>query len=367
MSSPFACAAVTCGIGVVLAAVGGCGSDAAKLESVSACTGGWQPLTQPAPRDIMFAPLALVGGNIVYSTFSAPGVFAQPIAGGAAAKLAPDFATWLAADGDAVVYATGNFGSQFFSVPVGGGTPQLLLDASAGRPDVGAALLMTMTSTDFVWTEVRRAGVTPWTVWRASKTGGTPTMLATVPATTPMGTDDLGFSAIATSSDTVVLGSILGLADAVPLAGGAPRPLALPMLVAQGAGSLTGVDGTGAYWHQLRAGVPSSDDAWDILLSPVDGSAAMAFWQGLPDHTSPERILPDGAGGWIVVADQMFDDQQFHTTVWTLAADRRTAKRLACSPDLSVQDSVTVAPAVAPDAVYLVAMGDSWQLVRVPR
>jgi hypothetical protein len=264
-----------------------------------------------------------------------------------------------------VVYATGTFGSQFLSVPSAGGTPKMLLDGSAGRPDVGAALLTTMTSTDFVWTEVHQAGVTPWTLWRAPKTGGTPVMLASVPAVPPMGTHDLGFSAIAVNSDTVVLGSVFGIADAVPLAGGAPRALAVSMVTAQGAGSLSGVDGSGAYWQQLRAGAPSSDDAWDILLSPVDGSAAKEFWQGLPNHTSPERILPDGSGGWIVVAAQMFDDQQFHTTVWALAADRRTAKRLACSPDLNA--SVRVAPAVAPDAVYLAAMGDSWQLVRVAR
>jgi hypothetical protein len=367
MKTALARAWITWVIGVVFFAVGGCGAGAAKLEPLAGCTGAWQPLTQPAPKELMLAPLAFVSGNVVYSTFRSPGVFAQPVAGGAATRLARDFAHWLAADGDAVVYATGTFGSQFLSVSVTGGTPQMLLDASAGRPDVGAALLATMTSTDLVWTEVRQAGVAPWTVWRAPKTGGAPTMLAVVPAVPPMGTEDLGFSAIAVSSDSVVLGSVLGVADAVPLAGGAPRALAVPTAIAQGAGSLGGVDGSGVYWQQLRAGVPSSDDAWDILLSPADGSPAMEFWQGLADHTAPDRILSDGAGGWIVIADQMFDDQQFHTTVWSLAADRHTAKRLACSPDLSVRASITVAPAVAPDAVYLASMGDSWQLIRVAR
>ena len=365
MKTTFAGAAITWGIGIVVAAVSGCGADASKLEPLSGCT-GWQPLTQPAPMELILAPLAFVNGNVVYSTFLSQGVFAQPAVGGAAVKLAPDFAFWLAADGDAVVYATGNFGSQFFSVPVAGGTPQMLFDASVGRPDVGASLLATMTSTDFVWTEVRQAGVSPWTVWRAPKTGGTPTMLASLPVPSLTNTTiDLGFSAIAVGSDTVDLASLFGIADAVPLAGGAPRALLAPMATAQGAGSLSGVDASGAYWQQLRAGAPSSDDAWDIFLSPVDGSAATEFWQGLPDHTSPERILPDGDGGWIVVADQMFDDQQFHTTVWALAADRRTAKRLGCSPGLNTE--VRVAPAVAPDAVYLASTSDSWQLVRVAR
>jgi hypothetical protein len=350
----------------VLAALAGCGDGAAKLEPLSACTDAWQPITQPAPNDISLAPVAFANGNVYYSTFKSQGVFAQPVAGGAPTMVAAVSADWLTVQGDALIYTTGDFGSQFFSVPLAGGPPTLMFDGSVGRSDVGAALLIGTTPTDFVWTEVGDAFASPWTVWRVPQTGGTATMLGTVSAKAQAG-DELGFSGMAVGDDSVVLGSILGIADAVPLAGGASVVLAAPKGAAQGADSLAGVDATGAYWASLRAGAPSEDDEWDLTLSPADGSPTQTFWQGLPAHASFDDIWPDGAGGWIITAAQMFDDQRFHTTVWSLAADKKTAKRLACSPGFETDALIERAPAITPDAVYVMTQSQTWQLVRIAR
>jgi hypothetical protein len=79
-----------------------------------------------------------------------------------------------------------------------------------------------------------------------------------------------------------------------------------------------------------------------------------------------DRMWPDGTGGWVISASQLFDDQQFHSTIWLLGADG-TGRRLACSPKLPSGTFIQVRPAVAPDAVFAIVLGETWQIVRIPR
>ena len=128
---------------------------------------------------------------------------------------------------------------------------------------------------------------------------------------------------------------------------------------------LAGVDTLGVFWGSPRPLTPAADDDWDLVLSPADGSVPRTVWQGLPSHSGPDHIWSDGAGGWIITAQQLFDDLRFHTTIWSLGADL-TAKRLGCAPS-TTSGRVSVQPAITPDAIFVVAEDETWQLVRLAR
>jgi hypothetical protein len=78
-------------------------------------------------------------------------------------------------------------------------------------------------------------------------------------------------------------------------------------------------------------------------------------------------MWPNGEGGWILAVDGVFDDGQSHTAVSLLAADG-TSRTLGCSPTGSDLPYIHFAPAIAPDAIYVIASGltDS-PIVRIPR
>jgi hypothetical protein len=77
-------------------------------------------------------------------------------------------------------------------------------------------------------------------------------------------------------------------------------------------------------------------------------------------------VMADGAGGWILVGNQIFDDQIDHTTVRSLDA-QGASTLLGCSP-ASLYDSFVSQPfAVAPDAVYVVAMNLSTATTEIDR
>jgi hypothetical protein len=52
--------------------------------------------------------------------------------------------------------------------------------------------------------------------------------------------------------------------------------------------------------------------------------------------------------------------------IWLLGANG-TSRRLVCSPELSAGTFIQVRPAVAPDAIFAIVLGDTWQIVRIPR
>ena len=61
-----------------------------------------------------------------------------------------------------------------------------------------------------------------------------------------------------------------------------------------------------------------------------------------------------------MVGAQLYDDQQFHTTVWSLD-DQGVGTRLACAPENQRTQWVDGQVAIAPDAIYAISVnfGDS--------
>lgn len=348
---------------IVALVVGACSDSGPPLEKASLCSGAWQPLTAPRPYDIT-SPLVYRDGVLYYSYLleSSSKIVALPAAGGEESTMAPAFAWDLWLEGDHLLYVDGD--GRFFSLPFDGGSPELLLDSAAGQAGPVLAWLYNVSATDFFWAESVSFDA-PTTVWRASRSGGTPIQIGTVSARTTT-SPELAFSKMAISGDSVILSSILGISDAVPFDGSPSRVLAAPDAPKGALVEAAGVDGTGAYWSVLEPGPASENDAWPVMLAPADGSPIRTFWQGLPGHSMVDQVWPDGTGGWVLAASQLFDDQQYHSTIWLLAADG-TSRRLACSPGRFIDGSIEVRPAVALDAVFAIVRGDTWQIVRIPR
>ena len=191
------------------------------------------------------------------------------------------------------------------------------------------------------------------TVYRASRSGGDPINLGAVP-TLPQG--------MALGQNAVVLGGI-GNAWAVPLDGSPTQQLT------GGGEFFAGVDGLGAYYTQIGAD-PNNPQ---LLLSPIGGGPVQVFWPSMPAGAGPSNVWSDGQGGWVVAGGQKLDDGFFHLAVWLIDAGGN-GRLAACDP--SADDSAgaffpTIAPAIAPDAVYLVSgyLRDDayWELDKILR
>jgi hypothetical protein len=349
-------------------AYGGCGDESPPaplpLEPLSNCAAAWQPLTARAPYDIV-SPLAHHGGDLYYSTLTTQEIRALPTAGGAARVLAPVFGRRLSIEGDHVMFTGGDRGNLFFRLPLTGGTPELLLDAASGRPDSGVVLLHFTTPTEFFWGEGSITSLTaPTTFWRASRAGGSSMEIGRSSAT--VHGEMISFSDMAPTAGGLVLASILGIAQVLPFDGSPARSLATTEALSKGEGHHVGIDGAGVYWSLPRQKGPPEDDFNDVVLAPADGSPVRTFWTDLPPRSFIGAMWPDGAGGWVAWGGQRFaDDDATHTTIWLLGADG-AARRLACSPGIYSDTRIEARPAVAPDAVYVAAMGASWQIVRIP-
>jgi hypothetical protein len=345
-----------------------CGDEGpAPLESASVCSAGWQPITAEEPYDTS-SPLRYQDGTLYYGSFSHRGIVAQPVTGGAPALFptswGPD-ALWI--DGDHLLFTGGNLGTQFSRMPITGGAPELILDASVGRSDAGWGVAHELTETEIFWSEGSTTMLDgPTTVWRAPRAGGAPVQVGTASAIYPTG-DVLVFSSLAVAPDAVLLAAHLGIAAAVPLDGSAVRSLATAEALTKAEGSFAGIDATGVYWSVPRTGSRAEDDEWKLALSPADGGPVRDFWKGLPSHSGVTDIWPRDGGGWVVAASQLFDDRRFHVTVWEIEANG-DSRRLACSPNTADgRPYIEVEPAIAPDAIYLVDSGGKFQIIRVPR
>jgi hypothetical protein len=258
-----------------------------------------------------------------------------------------------------------------WSLPLAGGTAELLADGSAGRTEVGVSLLHDFDESAFFWTELGPTDINaPTTVWRMSRPGGSPVEIGSATAVVPGTADVIAFEQIALAPDGVLLATVFGFADLVPYAGGPARPLAAPVVSDTfGVVDLAGADQTGAYWSIRRPGSPADADEWDLVLSPADGGPVQTFWAQGPPHSGISHIWPDGQGGWVMTGSQLFDDLAFHATVWLLDAGR-TATRLGCSPGSDDRSWIESQVAVAPDAVYAVTkdlLAPTWQIDRIAR
>ena len=228
-------------------------------------------------------------------------------AGGACPRRTSPDDLWL--EGDQLLFTDGELGHQVYSVPVSGGTPQLIMDGAAGRTDVEWPAAFAITPTDIFWVEGSPGRLKPpSSVWRAARGGGAPSLLATTSSVLPRGDVNL-FSNIAVAPDADRAGIHTRPRERRPtrrLAGPVARDRRHPH---RGNGDFAGIDAAGVYWTVPKPGALEENDEWIVALAPVDGSPARIFWQGLPAHSGVRDMWPDGAGGWVVVASQLFDDQ----------------------------------------------------------
>ncbi len=338
-----------------------------RSENPSFCQAAWQPLTGPQPFDVT-SGLVYNAGTLYYSSFNAQAILAVPAAGTSPTVLAPVASLELWMEGDHLLFSGGSEGSQIYTLPLAGGTPQLLLDGAAGRSGVGAATAHAFTAMDFYWIEQDNvsSGVGSSTVWHQDRSGGAPTQIGTTSFTDPNGFDFPG-TAIALAGDSVVVGSAFGQAATVPVGGGAATPLATPATSADlnVQSSLAGIDALGVYWSVPGPG----DQPGTLMVSPADGGPAKPFSASTPLGGLVQRIWPAPDGGWVAASLQIFSDGIDRMTIWLVDAQAH-AKLLACSPGPASESWVEKGVAVTSDAVYVPVenlSAGTWQIDRIAR
>jgi hypothetical protein len=342
----------------VTISLAGCGGSKHKLENASTCSATWQALIGPKPWDFT-SSLVYNDGTLYYGSYTEDAIVAQPVDGSPSRVFAavPTLELWL--EGDHLLFSQGNGGVQIGSVPLSGGTPQIVLDGSAGRTTLGLATAHVFTPTDFYWSEIPLpAAQSPTTIWHQSRSGGLPEALGTMTFQKQQSA-----TAIALGNNSVLAAAASGEAYTLPITGGAPSSLVLPAQPGVWV-ELAGLDALGAYTTLFF-----SAQAGPLMLSPADGSPAKPFWPTLPSDAQVQKIWPNPEGGWVVVATQAFDDGLFHTTL-TLLDEQGTATRLGCSPADSERAWITVPVAIAPDAVYAATrdlMASTWAIDRIAR
>jgi hypothetical protein len=348
----------------------GCGGGetaTARLESPAVCSSAWHSFLAPQPFDIT-SSLVSAGATLYYSSLNAKALLAIATDGSAPVTLASVVPSEVWTESDHLLFTGGDLNNQIYSLPLAGGTPQLVLDGGAGRTTPGLAMTHAFTASDFYWVEEASidGAVNPSTVWHQARSGDSPAQIGVTTFTQPGGLSFPG-TAIALSGDTVLVGSAFGQAAAIPVGGGALAALAAPNASADlnVQSDLAGIDALGAYWAVPGVG----DQPASLMLSPADGSPAKAFWPALPVSTEPVKICPVLEGGWVVVSLQVFDDGLSHTTI-TLLDAQGNATRLACSPGEGSNSWIEKGVAVTPDAVYVPAenlSADTWQIDRIAR
>jgi len=359
----------------VLTAMAGCDSGPPAttppaLESAKDCGAGWQSFTAPQPLD-GYSPLVYQAGTLYYTSLNSQALLALPTNGGPPATLASIVTNELWIEEDHLLFSQGTPANQIYSVPLSGGTPQLVLDGGVGRTSPGNVLAHAFTATDFYWTEMSpTSDAIPPTVWHQSRAGGTANQIGTITfqappnQTTALPGSYLTAPYLALTPDAILVANAFELAVGLPLAGGALSPLALPVPSPDLASEaeLAGLDSQGAYWSIPGLGYDPSS----VVLSPADGGPARVLWPAQPFACLVSKATADGAGGWILVGNQIFDDQIDHMTVRSLDAAGASAL-LGCSPG-SLSNSFVEQPfAIAPDAVYVVAMNLSTETTEIDR
>ena len=313
-------------------------------------------MTAPRPS-VIPQNLALHGDELIYETSrDASNEFksqieAQPIAGGAPRVVATARVWTLWVEGDNIYYA---IGATLGQVPVVGGPTT---ETQLGSPAPNAPILFNLlTPTDFIWVQSSTGSDTDHSeIWAAARKGGEPRVLANIDSDEPIERSAL-------AGDTVLVAAPNAQTWAVPVAGGAPRPLAKP-----GHG-LSGLEKDGAYGYHLK---PPAFENYEMQLAPVDGSAALPFWPDLPPGVTPESVWANGDAGWLVSALEIFDDGLAHRSIYLLDTTEK-ARRVACSPSSSDSDVVSFPPAFTSDSAYIIDENvadirqPTWSIIQVP-
>jgi hypothetical protein len=321
----------------------------APALAVATCSGAWQTVRADAPYP---PPKALAFGadQIAFNTRIEAGTFAiQTIStvDGTERTVVKDTAYSLWAERDTVLYTRYR---QLFSVPMSGGEPTLLVDFTdpTGHNDfsftqvLDASFLYWMDLNDFSLSRIPRAG-------GAVQTFGAPSSQI--------------LDGIAVGADAIVAASG-EKGFAVPLGSGAARTLA-----DTAGGDFAGVDASGAYFSRTTPSAKIPVEKYELVRAPADGGALETILTP-PDHIMPDRIWPDGQGGFMMTSLGTFDDGKLHEGVWFVSATGES-RLAACDPMEGHDTAYIVArPAFTSDAVYLVAQKVDqalWSLVKIAR
>ena len=336
-------------IGVLGLAAVGCGASSGSptLTDVAACSAAWQPIASPAGKG-EYSPLVFAGGVVYYSAQTDSDIRALSLAAGQETVIDPsNWAEELWLEGDHLLFSEQ---SRFFSLPLAGGAAQLLFDGIGPNPTVEPPLsfAQAVSATDLVWLEQGGSGNV---VKRVARTGGDPVTIGDL--------DQPLYQGMALSPTAAIVATDLGYASVVPLDGSGARPLA------RGGQWFTAVTADGAYWMSV-----TGTQTTKMIFAPADGGPVRPFWPDLPYGVAPWRMWPDGAGGWIVSATQLFSDQLYHGSIWLL--DGQGAARLAACDPVGGTNGAFVGsrPAISDDAIYVAAAAGSSlmsTIVRVSR
>jgi len=125
------------------------------------------------------------------------------------------------------------------------------------------------------------------------------------------------------------------------------------LLAASLATIFAGIDSPGAFWSLPKPGAPPLANLSAIAIAPSDGSPVRTLWAGMPSHASAMSFWSDGAGGWIAVGIELFQEA-YRSVVWSIDA-HGNSRRLACSPADDLDAVAPLRPAITTDAVYLFA------------
>ena len=317
---------------------------------------------------------------MIYYVSRANDLVALPTEGSAPLVVAhlPTSTTELWIEGTNLLFSQGALNNQIYSVPLSGGTPELLLDGGASRPNPGFAGQHAFNATDFYWLEGTKIfpstqGVSEAGVWHQSRSGGVANKIGHFQL-------DFTLDHIALAANAVLTGGqwldprypaspLETGVDAFPFDGSGRSSLGIPYSPpTDPAPFVAGADRLGLYWS-----IPSTKEHLSaLILSPADRGPARALWPSLPFASANfQNVSANPEGGWVLVGKQEFDDGSNRLTI-TLVDPQGTGTLLGCAPIGDADDAVVYNPsvAVAPDAVYFTTQNErtfTWEIDRIAR
>ena len=197
------------------------------------------------------------------------------------------------------------------------------------------------------------------TAWRIPRAGGPVEPLGSVPISVSSGaaivSDGLLVGGHATEGTETTWAAQVAT-------GGASRSLA-PITY-----RLAGVDAGGAVWTAAPDIRSQTDQRFEVMLSPVDGSPARLLSPDLPVEFAADWSIPDGSGGRFISGLERFDDLSTH--VVGVRGGRRRGSGTASLRSVRRSSPLSAAAPSRPTrSIWLstYALRDGMEIVKIPR